>query len=143
VSAAAQYFGVVEESGVAKRSYATYQQYATFTAPPRPPPDACARRPAVSVSVARGQPGQLHVTVIAGSGELRSMQFGAATNALIDIGAVVGATGNFSVTFAAGTQQVTFLVRRASAGQSTTVPLTANDACGAWPTFVGGGPSAF
>jgi hypothetical protein len=146
-AAAGLYYGIVDESDVAKLSFATHQQYATFTAPPRPtpppPPYPCAPRPAVSISATPAQAGQLRVTVTAGSGNLQSIQFGAATNALIDVGQVVGGTGNFSVSFAAGTQQVTFIVRRASVGQSTTVLLTANDGCGAWPTFVGGGPTGF
>jgi hypothetical protein len=51
--------------------------------------------------------------------------------------------GNFTVTFPPGTQQATFYVLRQTAGQATTVPLTVIDGCGAWPTFVGGGPTAF
>jgi hypothetical protein len=34
-------------------------------------------------------------------------------------------------------------VRRATAGQGTTVPLVVTDSCGEWPTLVGGGPGAF
>ncbi len=35
------------------------------------------------------------------------------------------------------------LVRRATAGQATTVNLVVVDRCGEWPTVVGGGSSAF
>jgi hypothetical protein len=38
---------------------------------------------------------------------------------------------------------LTFFVRRAAAGASTTVPISAVDTCGEWPTLVGGGPDAF
>jgi hypothetical protein len=38
---------------------------------------------------------------------------------------------------------VTFLVGRATAGQAATVSFTVTDGCGDFPTFVGGGPSAF
>jgi len=41
-----------------------------------------------------------------------------------------------------GTQPVVFLVRRVGPG-AITVPLTAVDTCGEWPSFVGGGPDAF
>jgi hypothetical protein len=34
-------------------------------------------------------------------------------------------------------------VRRAAAGQASTADLTVTDTCGTWPTFVGGGASAF
>jgi hypothetical protein len=94
--------------------------------------------------------GRLQVTIAAATdagsppNRLVSLQFGAATNALIDVpGQPAGQTGNFTVTLPGIQQQLTFVVRRAAAGQSTTVPLTVQDGCGAWPTFVGGGPSAF
>jgi hypothetical protein len=54
-----------------------------------------------------------------------------------------GATGSFNVALPAGTQQAAFTVRPASSGGAVTVPLVVVDNCGAWPTFVGGGPSAF
>jgi hypothetical protein len=37
------------------------------------------------------------------------------------------------------TDQVSFAVQRVTPGQATTVPLTATDLCGSWPTLVGGG----
>lgn len=42
----------------------------------------------------------------------------------------------------AGTTAYTFFVRRATGGP-TTLPFTVTDACGPWPTLVGGGPNAF
>jgi hypothetical protein len=74
---------------------------------------------------------------------LQSLQFGSATNALIDAGSMNGATGNFALALAPGTQVSTFIVRRLTAGNATTVPLSVVDRCGAWPTFVGGGANAF
>ena len=44
---------------------------------------------------------------------------------------------------ATGTAQSVFFVARATPGAATTVALTVTDACGDWPTFVGGGPDAF
>jgi hypothetical protein len=38
---------------------------------------------------------------------------------------------------------VQLTVHRLTVGQAATVELTVNDGCGAWPTFVGGGPTAF
>ena len=49
----------------------------------------------------------------------------------------------FTVTYPPGTTQATFYVARLTAGQTSTVSLVATDGCGDWPTFVGGGPSAF
>ena len=43
----------------------------------------------------------------------------------------------------AGTTSSTFYVRRATAGQAVTLPVTITDSCGPWTTFVGGGPGAF
>jgi hypothetical protein len=42
-----------------------------------------------------------------------------------------------------GVAGTTLTVERLTPGQATTVPLTMVDACGEWPTFVGGGPTAF
>jgi hypothetical protein len=109
-----------------------------------PFPPQCSPRPSVQVAVAPSGPGRLQVTLTTnGTGVfLNSLQFLSASNALIDAGGVSGATGNFLVTLPAGTQQATFFVRRLASG-ATTVPLVVNDSCGAWPTFVGGGPTAF
>ncbi len=103
----------------------------------------CSPRPNVGVSAVAASGGRLQATVVAGGGSLQSLQFGTATNALIDIGSQVGATGSFTFTPAAGTTQLTFFVRRATPGQPTTVPFTVVDGCGPWQTLVGGGAGAF
>ena len=119
---------------------------ATATATPTPS-SSCTPRPTIGVSVAPGQPGRLQVTSTssaAANAYLFSLQFGATTNALIDVpGQPPGQTGGFSVTLPPGTQQMQFSVRRATSGGAVTVPLTVTDSCGAWPTFVGGGATAF
>jgi hypothetical protein len=105
----------------------------------------CAPRPAVAVT-STPSGGNLQVTVAASGAAhatLQTLRIGAATNALIDAGSQTGLTGNATITLPAGTQQTTFTVRRATAGQGTTVPLTITDSCGDWPTLVGGGPGAF
>jgi hypothetical protein len=109
----------------------------------------CVPRPSVRVTTARTGAGRLQVTIAAGTStgaptnQLQSLQFGAASGALLDVGSHVGATGNLTVTLPPNTQHTTFTVRQAAAGQAATVPLTVVDACGAWPTFVGGGAAAF
>jgi hypothetical protein len=78
---------------------------------------------------------------------LRSVTFGAATNAQIEVPiqsgvrSVQGGAGGFAVQFTP-TIDLTFTVRRTTAGQATTVPLTVVDDCGEWKTFVGGGSGA-
>src|SRR5262249_23656577 len=97
---------------------------------PLPPP--CSPRPSVSVSVVPSGAGRLQVTLAANlslgmpTNALQSLVFGAATGALIDVpGGQSGASGNFTVSLPAGTQQTTFSVRQAAAGQPLTVPPTA------------------
>jgi hypothetical protein len=108
---------------------------------------ACTPRPDVGVVTVPNATGSLQVTVSATTSAstqtnaLQALRFAAGTNTLIDVGAQVGATGAFTVALAPGTQQTTFTVRRATAGQAMTVPVTIVDACGDWPTFVGRGPS--
>jgi hypothetical protein len=43
----------------------------------------------------------------------------------------------------ASSSRLMFYVVRQTAGQASTVSLTVTGGRGAWPTFVGGGPSAF
>ena len=71
------------------------------------------------------------------------IRFGDATNALIDASSPSGARGTFTVTPPGGAEQVTFTARRATANLATHVPFEVVDGCGAWETFVGGGPRAF
>jgi FtsP/CotA-like multicopper oxidase with cupredoxin domain len=110
-------------------------------------PDCLPRH--ATLDVAPGAPGQLVVTVRATSSPARANQllaltFGAGTNALVDVpGGPTSQSGGFTYTPPAGATTVSFVVRRAASGQATTVSLTVMDSCGAWPTFVGGGPGAF
>jgi thermitase len=112
----------------------------------------CSPRPAVSVSTTPSGTNRLQVTVsVSGTSVfLQSIQFGnpasnpsAPSNALIDIGSQVGQRGSFTFSAPAGSRSTTFFVRRDTPGAATTVPLVVSDSCGAWPTLVGGGPSAF
>jgi hypothetical protein len=75
---------------------------------------------------------------------LKSLQFGAASNALIDVpGMPPGLTGNVTVPVT-GLAQASFTIRQRTVGGYTTVPYTIVDDCAlVWPTFAGGGPSAF
>jgi predicted outer membrane repeat protein len=111
-----------------------------------PPPSSCSPRPPVTVTSTPDGAGRLRVTVSTTGvgGALSVLRFGAASNAQIDApGGPPNATGNFEVSPPAGATTYTFTVRRVTAGQGVQVPFTTVDACGLWPTFVGGGPSAF
>jgi hypothetical protein len=105
-------------------------------------PAFCSPRPAVSVSFdPASRAGWIGV---AAPNSLQSVQFGTATNALIDAGGVVGRTGNFTVSLPAQSTNFAFYVSAISAttGGGVTVPLVVSDACGNWPTFVGSGSGA-
>lgn len=136
---------------------AAYAGYCTLPAlPPHPstindvPPPSCSPRPPVTVTSQRGAPGTLNVTVsatrpaAAPNNTVRQIQFGAAPNATVEINGQSRTGGNFTATIPAGTQTVQFVVRRSPPNApTTTVPFTVTDDCGAWSSFVGGGPGAF
>ncbi|HLH23885.1 MAG TPA: hypothetical protein VK066_15280 [Chloroflexota bacterium] len=92
--------------------------------------------------------GRLRVVVTANTNPgapanlLASTNFNAGSNTLVYAG-LFAQSVPFTWTLAPGTTQATFLVERLTPGQASTVGLTATDGCGAWPTFVGGGPNAF
>jgi hypothetical protein len=89
------------------------------------------------------------VTISAGASgtatanRLAQIRFGTATNAQIQSTSQVAAGERVSVTLPSGIDQYTFTVQRVTPGVATTVSLTVVDACGDWPTIVGGGPDAF
>jgi len=112
-------------------------------------PSACSPRPAVAVTSQPTGDGRLQVTVAAGTqapnvaNRLTELRFQAGTNALIDVAGENGRSGAFSVSLPARPASVTFFVRRAAPDQATSLSFVVVDDCGAWPAFVGGGPSAF
>jgi alpha-tubulin suppressor-like RCC1 family protein len=115
----------------------------TPTSPPAPP---CTPRPSIGVQTTPNGDGRLRVVLTASSNAstptnvVQAVQITRLTNASVQIGTQSGVTGSYAVVPPA--PSLTLLVSRPSAGAST-VELTVTDACGAWPTLVGGGPSAF
>ncbi|MGE3912974.1 MAG: hypothetical protein AB7K36_26685, partial [Chloroflexota bacterium] len=105
------------------------------------PPPNCSPRPAVKAQMSKVAPGRLQVVLTAGGGLIRELQFGAAPNALIEVGGQAPRAGGF--TYRPSATQVTLYVTRQSGSGSATVPLTVIDDCGSWQTLVGGGPAAF
>jgi hypothetical protein len=112
-------------------------------------PVVCTPRTEVKLQPVPDGPGRLKVTLTAqlpsadSANRIKEIRFGAATNALVDIGNTQGQRGGFTYTVPTNTQTVTFTVRRATAGQATTVPVVVIDGCGEWSTLVGGGAGAF
>jgi uncharacterized repeat protein (TIGR01451 family) len=124
-------------------------QSTTVTAVP-PGQNDCSAPAKPQIVVTRNGGQSLRVVVTAGTNatlrtnSLVELRFGNATNALIDIpGGQTGLTGNVTVPVPAGASQTSFIVRRLSSNGAATVSLTVVDLCGTYPTFVGGGPSAF
>ena len=130
-------------------------------------PSDCNPRPPIVVQTVPAGNGQLRVTITVQTGvglssnSLRAIQWGQFTNAIVQVvgegpatstinggGAIVPGqqpliTSGLRSTFGANTQTVTLLVTRTTPGQPVVVPFTLFDDCGAWPSLVGGGPSAF
>lgn len=95
--------------------------------------------------------GRLRVTVtVQGAGNgLHALRFGGPSSQMPVPNALVQAADGTLYTppaaLALGGQPTTytFHVLRTTPGQATTLVFTVVDACGEWPTFVGGGPAAF
>ena len=113
-----------------------------------PQPAQCTPRPRLNTTSVPAGSGRLQVTVSAGTTS------GATANRLLELRAKIPANARIDVVngpsnlageqalpVSDGTQPVVFVVRRIAPG-SVTVPLEATDACGVWPTFVGGGANA-
>lgn len=100
----------------------------------------CSPRTPVRIQVTQSQ-GRLQVTVTAGADSLQELRFGAGTNALVDIGTLVGSPGSVTVPLPSRPATVAFSVRQAASG-AVTVPFVAVDGCGDWPTFVGAGATS-
>jgi hypothetical protein len=115
------------------------------------------RQPAVGVQVVPGAvAGRLTVTITARdanctpNNRLVSIQVTALQNAVIQLpDSVLLQATPFSLPIPPNSNSVSFtLVRRPDsppnpAGDGSTASLLVTDGCGAWPTFVGGGVSAF
>jgi hypothetical protein len=107
---------------------------------------ACTPRPRVTQTVVAGG-GALQVHVestplnTTTNNPLREIRFGAFQNATVTMNGQAVSTGQ-AVSLAPSTVSADLVVRRAAAGQSTTVPFTVVDGCGEWSTFVGGGVAA-
>jgi len=116
---------------------------------PAPAPGPCAPRPNVSVQVQPTGPGRLQVSVTVGTqpatpdNHLVEPRIQPGTNALVDVAGRTGLTGAANIPLETHPSNATFFVRRAQDGQPVHLPFVVVDDCGLFPTFVGGGPTAF
>ncbi|HLH23799.1 MAG TPA: hypothetical protein VK066_14850 [Chloroflexota bacterium] len=107
---------------------------------------SCTPRPAVGVTVTPTGPqhADLAVTLTAGTSagvpnnQLDAVRFNAIGYGWIEAGSQTGERGSFDVALPAGTEQFSFVLHADSPGTPPTAHLVVQDACGAWPTFVGG-----
>lgn len=111
-------------------------------------PASCSPRPRVTVSpLANGSALDVLIGVEGLGNALRYVRVGGATgpvtNAALSFPGTQSALQGteYYVPMSVGTS-LTFQVTRSRGGAATTVPFTVFDGCGAWNSFVGGGPSA-
>jgi len=120
----------------------------TPTSTPTATPGLCAPRPKVNVTMSPGGAGLLNATLQAQVlpatpvNALTSLRVTALTNVQVSRNGVILAAGPI-IPLPPGTQQIVLVVQRLVPGQAATAQLVVTDACGEWPTFVGGGPNAF
>jgi CSLREA domain-containing protein len=109
----------------------------------------CSPRPNVGVAVTPAGSGRLQATLTANTNistptnALQTIQLTSATGALVRDGNDNPIAVPTIINLPANTTAFGFYIRKAVANQAATVSLTVTDACGPWPTFVGGGLSAF
>ena len=124
---------------------------ATVTATPVPV-TKCSPRPNIGVTVTPDGVGRLRINIAAHQNSdlsfnlLRFLRFGtprASENESIDFGGQIGRRGTFTIDLSSGATQAAFTVRQVDPSRATTVHLVIADDCGDFPTFVGGGPTAF
>jgi hypothetical protein len=129
----------------------------TSTATPTPPPTSTSTatptpfaRPNVGLQLTPGAPKHLTVTLTARDAGCRpnnriaQVEITSLTNAIIELpGNVVLRTAPVELPLSLGVPQVSFTLVRITDGESAMASLLVTDGCGGWPTFVGGGPTAF
>jgi hypothetical protein len=116
-------------------------------------PQSCSpQRPNAGVSTAKAAPGQMQATIVAQTSpetptnSLRSIRITAITNAAVTLNGSSVSAGQ-TVTLPDGAQRATLLLDRhapaQNPAQASGVSFAVTDTCGEWPSFVGGGPTAF
>jgi type 1 glutamine amidotransferase len=120
-----------------------------LTVTPTPLTIGCSPRPPVSLDVSRPRSGTLDVTIAANDNgalvgnRLQRVAFNRVTNGAISIGSFADRRSPFFVELAPTVRDARFTADRVDATRPLHVDLAVTDGCGTWPTFIGGGPSAF
>jgi hypothetical protein len=116
----------------------------TNTAIPTPTRVTCpSPRPPVQIASAANGSGALNVTITAGAGVIREIDFRSMPNAAVTVGNQSNKTEPFVYGPPSNSSSVPFTVTQQSGSQAATVNLAILDDCGGWTTFVGGGPNVF
>jgi hypothetical protein len=109
----------------------------------------CNPRPRVHVSVVKIGGGKLRATVLVTTNPNTQNEIQTITWTKVDTVTVAldgggpVQQGNVSTFGTPLTQSASFVITRTPGASSGTVRLTVTDGCGAWPTFVGGGPNGW
>lgn len=146
--AAGQEFVRWSQGGPRQQDVVVGETDVTYTATLGPATTACAPRPRVAIATTPLGGGRLQVTVAPTSNPgfeappIRAIRFEESRQAEIEAAGLPRSAAPFSIAYPEGTTQATFVVQRTGAG-AVHVGFTVTDACGGWPTFVGGGPGAF
>jgi hypothetical protein len=118
--------------------------------PAAPLDQTCNPRPPVTVTVTPSADGRLLASFTATtngavtSNQITELRFSSTDGALVDIpGGLTGGSGTFVHPLTPPVAQTSIYVRRPASSGSATVHLRVVDACGEWPTFVGGGQTGF
>jgi hypothetical protein len=124
----------------------TVTRTATAAATPFPQPN-------VGVQVAPGNGGLQTMLTARDAGcnsnpqsrQLVALRFTRLANATVDVPGVgtIAASSAMPIPIPGHPAALTLTVHRVVAGQAATLEFVVTDGCGDWPTFVGGGPSAF
>ena len=96
-------------------------------------------RPRVQIAATATGANTFGVTVRAGAGVVRELDFRQTRNAKVTIGNQSGLTAPFVYRPTTYNSEFQFTVTRSNASDSWTVSLVVTDDCGRWSTFVGGG----
>lgn len=96
-------------------------------------------RPPVQLTSVPGSGNSLNVTVTAGAGVIREINFTSLQNASVTIGSLSNRTSPFVYRPTTSNSSVPFTMTPRNSSQGATVYLAILDDCGTWTTFVGSG----
>jgi hypothetical protein len=142
--AAGQPFVGWSQGGPQQQNVTVGEQDVTYTASLGP---SCLPRPRVVLTTAPDASGRRIVTVTTSTNPgsvtntLRSIHFDETRLAILQVPQYPDGPAPFTATYAPGTTHTSFAIRRTAPG-SLMARFTVTDDCGAWPTFIGAGPTA-